>query len=91
MRCVAVGAKLALMQGNGRSVAYAVTEARGRMHLLRASAWRRQGCATLAVTAACTFIASYANDAEDTLHAYAQLALLTSDRQGVHSGALARS
>ena len=53
------------------------------MHLLQASTWRRQGCATLAATAACTFIASYANDPEDTLHAYAQLVLIANDRQGM--------
>jgi hypothetical protein len=52
------------------------------MHLLRASAWRRHGCAALAAAALCTFISSYSNDPEDTLHAYAQLALLANDRQG---------
>jgi hypothetical protein len=70
------------MQGNSRSVAAAVTEARGRMHLLRSSTWRRHGCASLAAVEACTFIASYSNDPEDTLHAYSQLALVANDRQG---------
>ena len=55
------------------------------MHLLQASTWRRQGCGCLAATAACTFIASYSNDPEDTLHAYAQLALIANERQGARS------
>lgn len=72
------------VQGAARSIAAGVTEAHGRMHLLRASTWRRHGCASLAVTEACTFLASYSNDPEDTLHAYSQLALVTLDRHGAH-------
>jgi hypothetical protein len=73
------------VQGAARSVVAGVSEAHGRMHLLRASTWRRHGCASLAVAEACTFLASYSNDPEDTLHAYSQLALVTLDRQGEHS------
>jgi hypothetical protein len=71
------------IQEDGRAAAAAVSEARGRMHLLRASAWRRHGSITLAATEAATFLRSYAHDPDDTLHAYATLALISNDRQGV--------
>ena len=76
-------AALSRVQGSARAVAASVTEARGRMHLLRATTWRRHGGCSLAAAAACTFISCHSDDPDDTLQAYAQLALLACDRRGV--------
>ena len=70
------------VQSSAPATAAAVTEAAGRHHLLRATTWRRHGCLALAATAAATFIACHAHDAEDTVHAYAQLALIAHERSG---------
>lgn len=71
--------------GEGNACAAAVSEVRGRMHLVRATAWRRHGCVSLAASEAAAFIACHAGDPVDTLHAYATLALIANDRQGTIS------
>ena len=53
------------------------------MHLVRATAWRRHGSIALAAAEAAAFISCHAGDPEDTMHAYATLALIANDRQGV--------
>ena len=54
------------------------------MHLVRATAWRRHGSAALAAAEAAAFISCHAGDPEDTMHAYATLALIANDRQGAY-------
>jgi hypothetical protein len=69
-------------QGEGHACAAAVSEARGRMHLVRATAWRRHGCMSLAAAEAAAFISCHAGDPDDAMHAYAILALIANDRAG---------
>eukprot|EP00892_Ulva_mutabilis_P000945 jgi/Ulvmu1/10851/UM007_0025.1 len=77
-----------LVQGEAPAAAAAVSLARGRMHLVSASVWRRHGCASLAAAEAASFLACHALDLDDTLHAYATLALIANDRQGPSAAAL---
>lgn len=70
-------------QGEAPAAATAVSVARGRMHLVAATAWRRHGCASLAAAEAAAFLSCHTLDPDDTLHAYATLALIANDLQGV--------
>lgn len=70
------------VQGEAPAAAAAVSLARGRMHLVSAAVWRRHGCASLAAAEAASFLACHALDPDDTLHAYATLALIANDLQG---------
>lgn len=70
------------MQGEAPAAAAAVSVARGRMHLVSASVWRRHGCASLAAAEAASFLSCHTLDPDDTLHAYATLALIANDLQG---------